>query len=120
VAGWTGSAGRPPDDGYFRLSADPEPRIVRVRLRADLPWMYPVHAYLGRRLKDMVDRAVYDSDRECIALARRYRVDVPIVYWWERDGLRIDRLAVFSIRPDGDIDVAVQHLGIQSAQGGDE
>jgi hypothetical protein len=74
-------------------------------------------AVLGRSLRHALPDGLFTLYLEHIALAARYHIPTTLHFWWERDGVRVDRVARFRVRRDGDIDIEVTHLGTRPAEG---
>lgn len=100
-------------DCYLRLA--PNGRILKAHSRVDLPWLVPERELVGLNYYDIIPtRELAEVARAQIALSRAYGVRVPMTYWWERDGVRVDRMAIYSARPNGEVEIFIRHLGMRA------
>lgn len=96
-------------DAVYILS--PTLHILSAKSRRGLAWVLDDAQMVGRWLADAAPPGLRVLYIDHIDLARRYRREIPMTYWWERDGTIHERIARIRVHPDDTIEVRVEHLG---------
>lgn len=86
--------------------------MLKVTSRTDLDWIVPDAVAVGRWLAEIVPPELLQAFLDHIDLARRYQRRIALCYWWERAGVRHERIATFHVRGASQtIDLDIEHLG---------